>query len=441
MRSCTCNPGFSGDGVSCADIDECLGNNGGCSFNAACTNTPGSRTCRCVAGYTGDGISCVDVDECRVGNGGCSVNAVCTNQPGSRSCACAAGFSGDGFTCTAATPTWTVETVTTFGGSSSAIALDAAGNPGIAYQSDSPRGVYFRRRTTSWSAAETVDAATNALNPSLAASSTFIEAHDVSTFSGTTTIAWVAPFRRSASFASWQPDATSSGYERPDLAVGGGREHLVAILRSGTTGTIGYSSRTIGGSSWSAFSSVGTAASGAVPKVAANASGIVVVAYRRVGEGVMLARSTGGSTFTSTTVTTARVWSYDVEVDGSGTAHLAYYTPDSHRIVVESWLGSSRTRQVTIDTPGGTAPGSMWYSGVSIAHDGNAVHAAWLDFTRGSAVVRYANDATGSFSAQTVTAADDILGDTSLAVTSSAVHLSFPAPSSSFSSLGYAVRR
>jgi hypothetical protein len=47
-----------GDGRTCTDINECSVNNGGCSANAACTNTPGSRSCACGPGYVGDGITC-----------------------------------------------------------------------------------------------------------------------------------------------------------------------------------------------------------------------------------------------------------------------------------------------------------------------------------------------------------------------------------------------
>ena len=40
------------------DIDECITNNGGCDVNAACTNTIGSRTCQCNSGWTGNGLTC-----------------------------------------------------------------------------------------------------------------------------------------------------------------------------------------------------------------------------------------------------------------------------------------------------------------------------------------------------------------------------------------------
>jgi len=40
------------------DIDECAVNNGGCSDNAYCTNSPGSHNCTCIGGYIGNGFSC-----------------------------------------------------------------------------------------------------------------------------------------------------------------------------------------------------------------------------------------------------------------------------------------------------------------------------------------------------------------------------------------------
>ena len=42
------------------DFDECAspGDND-CSTNAACTNTPGGFICTCNQGYTGDGVTCM----------------------------------------------------------------------------------------------------------------------------------------------------------------------------------------------------------------------------------------------------------------------------------------------------------------------------------------------------------------------------------------------
>lgn len=141
-RTCACLPGFSGDGFTCADVDECLDPDacgphstclneaggvrcgclegyapaaegagcedvdeclvahGGCSPDATCANTSGGRTCTCKPGYAGDGVTCVDVDECLVAHGGCAPEATCTNTPGGRRCACDPGYAGDGLTCT-----------------------------------------------------------------------------------------------------------------------------------------------------------------------------------------------------------------------------------------------------------------------------------------------------------------------------------------------------
>ena len=69
-----------------------------CDENAECLDTQGSFECTCHSGYTGDGDTCLDVDECLTDP--CDKNATCTNNNGSFSCHCHPGFMGDGTLCT-----------------------------------------------------------------------------------------------------------------------------------------------------------------------------------------------------------------------------------------------------------------------------------------------------------------------------------------------------
>jgi len=112
---------FFGISKKSTDNDECSNSNGDCDEQATCTNTIGSFTCKCKTGYSGDGFNCYgilycfhfsfflfhsfflkknkDINECSTNNGGCSSNAKCTNTPGSFSCACKTGYNGNGTTC------------------------------------------------------------------------------------------------------------------------------------------------------------------------------------------------------------------------------------------------------------------------------------------------------------------------------------------------------
>ena len=96
----------SNDGCSATcvleSIDECALNLDNCSQNATCNNVdlPGTFTCTCLPGFSGDGVVCDDIDECALNLDNCSANAVCLNLPGTFACDCIDGFVGDGVTCT-----------------------------------------------------------------------------------------------------------------------------------------------------------------------------------------------------------------------------------------------------------------------------------------------------------------------------------------------------
>uniref|UniRef100_A0A0G4HT90 EGF-like domain-containing protein n=1 Tax=Chromera velia CCMP2878 TaxID=1169474 RepID=A0A0G4HT90_9ALVE len=50
-----------------AELNECAAGIHNCNTNASCSNTNGSFTCACNAGFSGDGVSCSDRDECVIG--------------------------------------------------------------------------------------------------------------------------------------------------------------------------------------------------------------------------------------------------------------------------------------------------------------------------------------------------------------------------------------
>ena len=154
-----------------SDVDECQLGGHSCDSHASCLNTPGSFSCSCQPGWVGDGFECrgkclgarglgreaevggvsgqatagqrwlgsgtfmgegqgwdleglpphsppvhtpggpwvpppADLDECASEEHGCSPRADCLNVPGSYRCACRLGFSGDGFSCEGEIGAW-----------------------------------------------------------------------------------------------------------------------------------------------------------------------------------------------------------------------------------------------------------------------------------------------------------------------------------------------
>jgi len=99
---CVCNVGYTGDGSSCTDADECADGTDDCDELATCANTDGGFTCTCPAGYEGDGTVCSPLDECAAMLDDCDPNAICTDADPGFTCACPAGFddpNGDGKVC------------------------------------------------------------------------------------------------------------------------------------------------------------------------------------------------------------------------------------------------------------------------------------------------------------------------------------------------------
>lgn len=97
--SCACKDGFVGDGLACADVDECADGSAKCAANQTCGNIAGTYECLCKPGWKADGATCVDADECLDGTAKCDPNADCDNDEGGYSCSCKSGYEGDGMTC------------------------------------------------------------------------------------------------------------------------------------------------------------------------------------------------------------------------------------------------------------------------------------------------------------------------------------------------------
>ncbi|OCT99865.1 hypothetical protein XELAEV_18005649mg [Xenopus laevis] len=98
---CQCLEGFSGNGKSCHDIDECSLHIAAChAHQTECIDTEGGYICKCKYGYIGNGLHCIDIDECSLGTHTCGENAVCTNTEGNYTCTCTNAFPGSTVDCT-----------------------------------------------------------------------------------------------------------------------------------------------------------------------------------------------------------------------------------------------------------------------------------------------------------------------------------------------------
>jgi cubilin len=75
--TCICEQGWrvSNTSFDCTiDIDECTEMRPHCYEGVQCYNIPGSFVCGpCPVGYSGNGYTCSDINECETNNGGCSL--------------------------------------------------------------------------------------------------------------------------------------------------------------------------------------------------------------------------------------------------------------------------------------------------------------------------------------------------------------------------------
>jgi len=92
LFTCNCTLVFTGDTCS-DDVDECTLNTDNCSENAECINTVGSYNCSCLVGFTGDGITCENIDDCA--NNPCENGGTCTDGINSFTCQCTSEYYGE----------------------------------------------------------------------------------------------------------------------------------------------------------------------------------------------------------------------------------------------------------------------------------------------------------------------------------------------------------
>ncbi len=102
--SCTCQAGFSFNGTTCVDINECTTNIAAlkhdCKGSSTCLNTVGSYECKCAIGFFYNGTTCTEIDRCAEPLlNTCKGRSTCVNIPGGIDCICPAGYFYNGTTC------------------------------------------------------------------------------------------------------------------------------------------------------------------------------------------------------------------------------------------------------------------------------------------------------------------------------------------------------
>ncbi|KAI8519983.1 hypothetical protein Bbelb_032400 [Branchiostoma belcheri] len=107
LQGCTCDEGYTG--VQCeSDIDACEENSQPCYEGVRCRDYPapanisGYECGPCPTGFTGDGETCKDINECNTTDSDVQTCAqICVNYPGSFACDCQAGYqlNSDGLDC------------------------------------------------------------------------------------------------------------------------------------------------------------------------------------------------------------------------------------------------------------------------------------------------------------------------------------------------------
>ncbi|XP_029204387.2 fibrillin-1-like isoform X2 [Acropora millepora] len=89
--NCRCaTQGFTGNGKTCTDIDECEGKNICAPVGGKCINEQGKYRCECMKGYEGNGKTCKDINECKTHD--CGGEGECVNTQGSFRCDCDSGY-------------------------------------------------------------------------------------------------------------------------------------------------------------------------------------------------------------------------------------------------------------------------------------------------------------------------------------------------------------